>query len=423
MNKNNSKKINLIKNKNEILADIYILDALDVLGLYFKEDREFRPRNDADSRRFHVSLESGEVVELLVTGQKWYDVRAMQGGGGVVDLVRHLYGESFPQAVQRLHDGLQAVQGREDAPPPSAAAGRPRGKPAGGGNGDAAGEKSAARGRHLVPVRQGQSEYFVADILDWMPKEDATSMEHPLFSLKAGDKRLRVYARNGVSIRVAPGFMGHATIHDKDLWIYCISMLVAAKNRGEEIGRTVRFRMADFMRATNRDASGRAYLRAAEMLDRLKGTSITTSIVTPGYRGKRGFGLIDSWGVVERDGDNRMVAVEVTLPDWLFCSVDSMQVLTISRDYFRLRRPLDRRIYELARKHCGQQEVWKVSMTVLHEKSGSSAILRRFRFEVLALVKSDELPDYLVVYEPENDVVTFSIRKTRQEAQEAQDPK
>jgi len=411
MNKNNSKKFNLIKNKNEIFEGISILDALDVLGLYFKEDREFRPRNDADSRRFRVSLESGEVMELLVTGQKWYDVRAMQGGGGVVDLVRHLYGESFPQAVQRLHDGLQAAQGREE-------------------DADDAGKETpmegkAGRCRHLVPVRKAQSDYFVADILDWIPKDDAVSMEHPLFSLKAGDKRVRVYERNGCKVVVEPSSRyGLATMHDKDLWIYCVSLLVAAKNRGEEIGRTVRFRMADFMRATNRRMDGDSYRRAAEMLRRLKGTVIETSIKTAEISERRGFGLIDSWSVVEKSPDNeRMVAIEVTLSDWLFRSIDSMQVLTLSRDYFRLRRPLDRRIYELVRKHCGQQEVWKVSMTVLHEKSGSSAVLRNFRIEVRLLAESGALPDYFVVYDPETDVVTFSIRKTRQEAQEAQDPK
>lgn len=32
----------------------------------------------------------------------------------------------------------------------------------------------------------------------------------------------------------------------------------------------------------------------------------------------------------------------------------SSEILTISRDYFRLRKPLESRLYELARKCCGQ---------------------------------------------------------------------
>jgi plasmid replication initiation protein len=57
-----------------------------------------------------------------------------------------------------------------------------------------------------------------------------------------------------------------------------------------------------------------------------------------------------------------MVQVTVTLSDWLFRAVLAKSVLTLSRDYFRLRKPLERRIYELARKHCGRQPEWRVSV-------------------------------------------------------------
>jgi hypothetical protein len=39
------------------------------------------------------------------------------------------------------------------------------------------------------------------------------------------------------------------------------------------------------------------------------------------------------------------------------------EVLTLHRDYFRLRKPLERRMYELARKHCGQQATWSICLT------------------------------------------------------------
>lgn len=275
---------------------------------------------------------------------------------------------------------------------------------------------------HLAPDRRKQGDFFVADILDASPKDDTASMEHPLFALRAGDKRVRTYERNGNTVTVLPGATGCATIHDKDLWIYCISQLVEAANRGREITPTVRFTAFDFLTVTNRDTSGRAYERMGEMLRRLKGTVIETNIETNGQRERRGFGLIDSWRVVEKSPDDeRMVAVEVDLPRWLFRSIEAKQVLTLSRSYFRLRKPLDRRIYELTRKHCGEQPSWRVSLDVLHQKSGSADALRNFRGAIKALAESGELPDYLMAYDEARDVVTFYANGPKARIAEARD--
>ena len=253
-----------------------------------------------------------------------------------------------------------------------------------------------------------QRAFFVADILDPAPKNDVASMEHPIFALRAGDMQVRSYDRNGQTITVLPGATGCATIHDKDLWIYCISQLIEAANRGRAIAPTVRFTAFDFLRATHRDTSGRAYERMIEMLRRLKGTVVETSIETGGLRENRGFGLIGGWRVVEQSQDvTRMVAVEVDLPKWLFRSVQEKRVLTLSSACFRLRKPMERRIYELARKHCGRQPLWRVSLTVLHQKSGSVSALRRFRFEMKALAESRNLPDYSMSLDAERDELTF----------------
>ncbi|WP_082783532.1 replication initiator protein A [Snodgrassella sp. CFCC 13594] len=74
---------------------------------------------------------------------------------------------------------------------------------------------------------------------------------------------------------------------------------------------------------------------------------------------------------------------------------------------FRLRKPLDRRIYELARKHCGEQPRWRISLAVLHQKSGSTGPLRRFRFDLKMLAESGNLPDYLMAVDVKRDMVTF----------------
>lgn len=266
---------------------------------------------------------------------------------------------------------------------------------------------------HLAPDRRKQPDFFIADIFDASIKDDMASMEHPLFALRAGDKRVRVYERSGITITVKPGPDGCATIHDKDLWVYCISQLVEAQNRGREISRTLRFTVYDFLRVTNRDVSGRAYSRMTDMLERLAGTRIETDIKTAGKRERGYFGLIDSARIIERDDKDVMVALEVTLPDWLFRSVSAMQVLTLSPDYFRLRKPLDRRVYELARKHCGHQPTWKVSISTLHEKSGSTDKRFNFRAAMKQLTEADALPDYRMNFDAEADTLTFRQRENR----------
>ena len=265
----------------------------------------------------------------------------------------------------------------------------------------------------LAPVRHPQRDFYVADLLDIAPKDDMASMEHPLFALKAGDKRVREYKRGSVAVKVMPGIYGCATMHDKDVWIYCISQLVEGINRDrEDVSRTVRFTAYDFLVTTNRPTNGGkegGYERMAEAMERLAGTRIETNIETAEMRERQGFGLVDSWRVVEKKG-GRMVAVEVTLPDWLFRSVQARHVLSLSPDYFRIRKPLDRRIYELARKHCGNQKQWQCSVVALHEKSGSTASIREFRRSLKQLVDADQLPDYKVELDAEAEVMKFTKR-------------
>lgn len=263
-------------------------------------------------------------------------------------------------------------------------------------------------GHEPRPTAAPPAAYFIADVLDWVPKADISSMEHPLFAIKAGDRRVRTYERHGVAVKVMPGSYGCATVYDKDLWIYCISQLVEALNRGrEDVSRTVRFTAHDFLATTHRQTSGEAYRLMSETLARLAGTRVETNIETAGQRERMGFGLVDLWRVVERDTDGRMVAVEVTLPEWLYRSVQSAKVLTLSPAYFHIRSPLARRVYELARKHCGYQCRWRVSLEVLRQKSGSTASPREFRRKMRALATRNDLPDYRVVLTEQGSVAFY----------------
>lgn len=269
---------------------------------------------------------------------------------------------------------------------------------------------------HLSPERRLQPDFFIVDLFDYTLKDDLASMEHPLFALKAGDTRTRQYEHNGNSVTVSPNVVGCATIHDKDVWIYCISSLISAQNKGDPISRTLHFTAYDFLKATNRTTSGRDYLRLKETFNRLAGTRIITDIRTGGRREFRNFGLLDDVFIIlenQEDDTSPMIAVEVTLPDWLFRSIQSGQIKTISPDYFRIRKPLDRRIYELCAKHCGGQPEWLISLELLHKKSGSTAPLRNFRIAVRSLVSSNELPDYFLVFDDKKDILKVKNRNLK----------
>src|SRR5215831_9924977 len=75
----------------------------------------------------------------------------------------------------------------------------------------------------LLPQRHPNHDSFICDVLDAIPKDDMASMEHPIFSLAT-----KAYTRiRNVVVEIAPSVRGLATIHDKDILIYCISQLMA----------------------------------------------------------------------------------------------------------------------------------------------------------------------------------------------------
>lgn len=124
------------------------------------------------------------------------------------------------------------------------------------------------------------------------------------------------------------------------------------------------------------------------------------------------FGILDRVRVIEKSPiDERMIAVEVTLSEWLYNAVQAHEVLTINPDYFRLRKPLERRLYELARKHCGYQATWKIGVGLLQDKAGSKSSAKEFARMLREIEKTDTIPDYKMHFDGEQ--VTFYTRDQR----------
>lgn len=253
----------------------------------------------------------------------------------------------------------------------------------------------------LLPERNAQADFFVCDIFDAVPKGDMASMEHPLFSLSTKpDRGIRRYEHNGVFLEITPSVLGLATIHDRDVLIFTISQIMAALNSGKEVSQVVRFKAYDLLNATNRVTDGRGYEGLKAALDRLSGTRISTNIITGDVEVTKGFGLIESYEIARATREGRMQEVEIKLSDWVFNAIRHNEVLTLHRDYFRLRKPLERRMYELARKHCGKQKEWKISLDLLRKKCGSASTEKEFKRLIQNIVEQDtefgHMPDYAV---------------------------
>ncbi len=269
----------------------------------------------------------------------------------------------------------------------------------------------------LLPEHHPTPDFFVCDIFDAAPKSDMASMEHPIFSLSTRpDHRIREYENNGAKLTVKPAADGLATVHDRDILIYCISQIIRAMNDGQPVSRRVRFNAGDLMRVTNRQLSGRGYTLLKTALERLRGTSISTNIVTGGKEVFRTFGLIESAEIVRETYEGRMQEVEIVLSDWVFNAIEAREVLTIHRDYFRLRRPLERRLYELARKHCGTKREWRIGMELLQKKCGSSSSSFEFRRLMRNIVEEDEranhIPDYALRLSEDGDQMIVLSRRS-----------
>jgi plasmid replication initiation protein len=264
--------------------------------------------------------------------------------------------------------------------------------------------------KQLLPERHPQSDLFICDIADAAIKDDMASMEHPIFSLSTKpDLNIRRYEHGHNWLEITPSVKGLATISDKDILIFAVSQIMAAKNTGQPYSKHVGFTAYDFLVFSNRMTNGQAYQGLKDALTRLRGTTLVTSVRTGGKEIQHGFGLIDNFTIHKEKLDGRVLEWGITLSDWLFNAIESDEVLTLSPQYFRLRKPLERRLYEVARKHCGAQSTWRINIELLQKKCGSNSPKRNFRAMLKTICEHQHLPDYSVHID--GDLVIFFARK------------
>lgn len=279
-----------------------------------------------------------------------------------------------------------------------------------------------------IDVEQG--DLFLCDILTWPVKDDLASMEIPLFSIsKNKDLELRIYNHGNKSISVRPSTDGAATMFDKDLFVYINSQVISALNAGKPVSKTVKINSTEFLKATHRGDGGNSYQRILDMLRRLRGTTIETNIETGGIRQTEGFSLIDNYKITKAKKKNRkrpsqngteieiyevqeVHEFSVTLSDWSYNGLLKFEALTLNKEYFKLTRAFDRRIYELARKYCGDKSIFKMNIDLVSAKIGIKAERFRTREHLRQTIKDNQLPDYKIALDTKSDpdMVVFYTR-------------
>ncbi|GBQ51646.1 replication initiator protein A (plasmid) [Komagataeibacter sucrofermentans] len=271
-------------------------------------------------------------------------------------------------------------------------------------------------------MASNEADLFVDSLIGAPLKDDRALMEYPFFSIQKQPRmEPLVYDDGKIQITIEPGPKGLATIWDKDILLYVVSLINERIERGMTVDHTVRFAAHDLLRVTGRGTGKRSYDLLLDALHRLRSTNIMTTIESADERDRRGFGWIETWRVVERKtstGRKIMAAIEITLNDWMFRAlVKERRVLTINPTYFSLDSGLGRRIYEIGRKHLGNQEIWKIGLDKLAKKIGTTRELRFFKRDLLKIIGDDVIPDYRLSLEvgPRGGrpVVIFEHREVR----------
>ena len=247
-----------------------------------------------------------------------------------------------------------------------------------------------------------QFDLFLPTIVDLRFRDQKDTMERPFFSLSKS-KRLKpieyVNENDGLFVTVQPHQdYGMATIWDADILIWAASILCDMKNRGvNDIPRELKFQPHDLLKSIARTTGGKDYAQLRDSLERLKTTVVTTNI-----RSKRGqkttmFSWIDQWDDLIDSQTKESRGLTLTVSDWFYRGVmEDGGLLSIDPAYFSITGGRERWLYRVARKHAGGNGAagFAISMPVLFEKSGAEGTYRRFKFEILKIIKSNDLPGF-----------------------------
>lgn len=247
-----------------------------------------------------------------------------------------------------------------------------------------------------------QFDLFVPYITELPLRDQRETMERPFFSL-AKRKRLKpieyVSPNGEIFVNVYPNQeFGMATIWDLDILIWAASIINDLKRKGaNDIPRTLPFQPYDLLKTICRPTGGYEYRRLRDALGRLQATTVVTNIRAKKNKKQAQFSWIESWTDLQDEDTGESKGMTLTLSEWFYEGIImDGGLLSIDPTYFSITGGRERWLYRVARKHAGGagEDGFPIPLPTLFEKSGAEGTYRRFKFEMQALVKRNELPGF-----------------------------
>ena len=249
-----------------------------------------------------------------------------------------------------------------------------------------------------------QFDLFLPYVSDLPLRDQRETMERPFFSLSK-NKRLKPIEYTSpdgkVFVNVYPNDQfGMATIWDADILIWAASTISRLKKGGvNDIPRTLHCQPYDILKTIGRATGGKEYRLLRESLGRLQSTTIVTNIRAEKAKTKRRqFSWIESFTDLVDEETEQSRGLSITLADWFYEGVlMDGGILAIDPAYFTISGGRERWLYRVARKHAGgaDREGFTIPLRTLFEKSGAEGAYRRFKFEIQAIVRRNEVPEFM----------------------------
>ncbi len=253
-----------------------------------------------------------------------------------------------------------------------------------------------------------------AELID-RPLQLALRLDSPLTGDVQNDRHMMVYSLFGLSkdkvealptyddgkVRIevrAPKNVGVATIWDKAVLLYAISLLREKMEQGKAVAKLgeLHFTTSDLQRIVGKTAGGSAYDKIEGALERLQGTQIKTNLETGGEGETGAFSWISDYKLLyqrKKDGERAVRGLKLTLSGWVARAALGHNLLTYDDQYFAL-KPVEKRLYEIARAHLARGNGFWMALEPLRKRVGSDNDLRKFKNALGPVLENDRIPGY-----------------------------